>query len=99
VNPPVLRPAAAADVEEAWRWYEARRAGLGDEFLEAVRAALESIRAHPESAPLVRRDIHRHLLRRFPYGLFYRIIQGQVVVVACFHAKRSPRVWRSLVTR
>jgi hypothetical protein len=33
VNPPILRPAAAADVEEAWRWHESRREGLGDEFL------------------------------------------------------------------
>ena len=95
MNPPVLRPAAAADVEEAWRWYEARRVGLGDEFLDIVRASLESIRAHPESAPVVHHDIRRHLLRRFPYGLFYRLIGEQVVVVACFHAKRSPRVWTS----
>jgi plasmid stabilization system protein ParE len=34
------------------------------------------------------------LLRRFPYGVFYRVIEGQVVVVACFHAKRHPRIWR-----
>jgi len=95
VNPPVLRPAAAADVEEAWLWYQAQREGLGDEFLQVVNDALESIAAFPESAPLVQADIRRHLLRRFPYGLFYRLIQGQVVVVACFHAKRDPRVWRS----
>jgi plasmid stabilization system protein ParE len=95
VNPPVLRPAAAADVEDAWRWYEAQREGLGDEFLDVVRATLESTRAYPESAPVALRDIRRQLLRRFPYGLFYRLIQGQVVVVACFHAKRSPRVWRT----
>ncbi len=95
MNPPILRPAAAADVEEAWRWYEAQREGLGDEFLEVVQVALESIRAQPESAPVVQRDVRRQLLRRFPYGLFYRLIQGQVVVVACFHAKRSPRLWRS----
>ena len=95
MNAPVLRPAAAADVEEAWLWYEAQREGLGDEFLQVVQDALESIAAFPESAPLVQRDIRRQLLRRFPYGLFYRLIQDQVVVVACFHAKRSPRVWRS----
>jgi plasmid stabilization system protein ParE len=95
VSPSVLRPAAAADVEDAWRWYEARREGLGDEFLDAVQASLESICAHPEAAPLVHGDIRRLLLRRFPYGLFYRLIRGQVVVVACFHAKRSPRVWRT----
>jgi plasmid stabilization system protein ParE len=94
VSPPVLRSAAAADVEEAWLWYEAQREGLGDEFLQVVEEALESIAAFPGSAPLVQRDIRRHLLRRFPYGLFYRLIQDQVVVVACFHAKRSPRAWR-----
>jgi len=95
VNPPVLRPAAAADVEEAWQWYEAQREGLGDEFLQVVQQAIESIGTLPESAPVVQRDIRRQLLKRFPYGLFYRLIEGQVVVVACFHAKRNPRVWRS----
>jgi hypothetical protein len=39
----VLRPAAAADVEAAYRWYEQQRAGLGDEFLDAVRATLRAI--------------------------------------------------------
>jgi plasmid stabilization system protein ParE len=95
VKPPILRPAAAADVEEAWRWYESRREGLGDEFLEVVGETLEAVRVHPEAAPVVHRDIRRRLLTRFPYGLFYRLIGGQVVVVACFHASRSPRVWRS----
>ena len=29
----ILRPAAAAEVEEAFSWYEAQRPGLGEEFL------------------------------------------------------------------
>ena len=95
MSPHIFRPAAAADVEDAFRWYEARHDGLGDEFLEVVRATLESVRAHPESAPVMHRDIRRQLLRRFPYGLFYSVVRGQVVVVACFHAQRNPRVWRS----
>jgi hypothetical protein len=53
-----------------------------------VRATLESIDAHPETAPIVHRDIRRQLLRRFPYMLFYRLIAGQAVVVGCFHAGR-----------
>ncbi|MEW6745699.1 MAG: hypothetical protein AB1486_23360 [Planctomycetota bacterium] len=32
----VVRPAAAADLDEAFLWYEARRPGLGGEFLSAV---------------------------------------------------------------
>jgi plasmid stabilization system protein ParE len=93
LKPPILRAAAAADVEEAYDWYEAQREGLGDEFLAAVQAALESILNHPEAAPIVHRETRRLLLRRFPYGIHYRLIDEEVVVVACFHAKRNPRLW------
>lgn len=89
----VFHPAAAADVEDAWHWHEARRDGLGDELLDVVEATLAHVVAHPESAPVVHGDVRRRLLRRFPYGLFYRVVDGQVVVVACFHARQDPRVW------
>ncbi len=94
MNPLILRPEAAADVEEACRWYEARRQGLGDEFLDVVGEAIEYIGTRNESAPIVHRDLRRQLLKRFPYGILYRVIHGQVVVLGCFHARRTPRVWR-----
>ena len=53
MRPPILRPAAAADVEEAYRWYEDQRAGLAEEFLGAVQAGLEMIADHPLAAPVV----------------------------------------------
>lgn len=33
----VVRPAAAADVDDAFLWYEGQRAGLGHEFLAAAQ--------------------------------------------------------------
>jgi hypothetical protein len=35
------------------------------------------------------------VFRRFPYSLIYRVIGDDVFVLACFHGKRNPRVWRS----
>ena len=90
-----FRLAAAADVEEAYRWYEARRAGLGREFLESVQGALDLVMGNPRAYPVVHRETRRVLLKRFPYGLFYRFIEDQVIFVACFHAKRHPRRWRA----
>ena len=92
---PIFRPAAAADVEDAYLWYQAQQAGLGEEFLEAVKTLLESITVNPEIFPIVRRQTRRALLRRFPYGLFYRIIDDQIVIVACMHGRRDPRRWQS----
>jgi len=34
--PVVLRPAAAAEIEDAYRWYEKEKDGLGAEFLIPV---------------------------------------------------------------
>lgn len=91
----IFRSAAAADVEDAYRWYETQRAGLGEEFLSALRTVSESVRAHPEQWPIIHRQTRRALLWRFPYGLYYRVFEEQIVVVACFHAKRDPRRWQS----
>ena len=39
----ILRPAAAADIEDAISWYDRQRPALGTEFLEAANAALAAI--------------------------------------------------------
>ena len=94
---PLFRPAAAADVEEAFDWYERQRRGLGEEFLAAVAAILERIGANPDQFPVIHRETRRALLRRFPYGLYYRVIERQVVVVGCMHAMRDPTRWQSRI--
>ena len=50
---PLLRAAATADVEDAYRWYERQREGLGEEFLTAVTNALNSVSENPERYPIV----------------------------------------------
>ena len=92
--PVVTRPAAAAEVETAYRWYEKERAGLGTEFLEAVDNLVRTITENPERFPVIREDIRRAVLRRFPYSIFYRIVSGHIVVIASFHGKRNLKVWR-----
>lgn len=90
----VLRPAAAADLDEAFRWYEAQRAGLGGQFLEAVTLVLQTVSETPGAFPVVHRDTRRAHVHRFPYGVFFRIAGDDVVVVACFHGRRNPRRWK-----
>ncbi len=95
MKPPILRPAAAADLEDAYRWYEAQQPGLGEEFLAAAEAVKKSVVANPQQFPVIHRQTRRALFRRFPYGLHYRIVDDQIVFVACMHARRDPRRWQS----
>jgi toxin ParE1/3/4 len=91
----VVRPAAAADIEDAYEWYESRHAGLGDEFLAALQAVQDRLVEHPEAHPVVHRNTRRALIqRRFPYAFFYRIYGDTIVLVACMHVRRNPRRWQ-----
>jgi plasmid stabilization system protein ParE len=89
-----LAPQAEQDLAAAYDWYESRRIGLGEDFLSAVEAALESIRRQPDMHTIVHEDYRRALLRRFPFGIFYEHAGGEVTVYAVFHASRDPLKWR-----
>jgi plasmid stabilization system protein ParE len=90
----VVRPAAAADIDEAFLWYEDQRPGLGDEFLAAAHTLIDVVAQHPLRYPVVRRSTRRALLRRFPYAIYFRTYDEVVVVVACMHGRRNPRRWQ-----
>jgi plasmid stabilization system protein ParE len=90
-----LRKVARADVAEAVRWYEARSAGLGFEFLRAVRVALAGIERAPEQYPVALDDIRKALLPRFPYVVYFVIHRRGISVLAVMHGRRDPRRWQS----
>ena len=93
--PLIITPEAEADLAEARAWYEGKRVGLGEEFVLCVEAGLEHIRRAPEAAPAVRPGVRRVVVRRFPYGIFYRIDPDQIAVLAVYHTRRDPRGWQS----
>ena len=86
-----LHSDALTDLEAARSWYEAQQEGLGDEFIDAVERALESVLAFPAACPVDYRDARRFLIERFPYCLYYRVEDGDLVVAACLHATRDPK--------
>lgn len=71
--PIVLRPAAAADIENAMLWYEGQGPGLGADFLTAVDAALNRIRTQPAIFAKIHRDARRALIHKYPYAIIYRV--------------------------
>lgn len=87
---PIFRPSAAADVEDAFLWYESQRPGLCP-FLEELDAVVHAIAENPHRFPVIHRDARRALLHRFPYALFYRTLSEGIVAVACLHGARNPR--------
>ena len=85
---------AADEFVAAVEWYQKQRPGLGAEFTAACRSALTLIQDRPLSFRLIYGELRRVLLRRFPYAIFYRYRESELLVVAVMHERRDPRIWQ-----
>ena len=89
-----------SDVAAVMHRYETERFGLGDEFLDAIDAALTLIAERPDawavwpgirpSAPPLR----RYVMDRFPYAIGYQVRDDLIAVSVIAHAKRKPGYWQ-----
>jgi plasmid stabilization system protein ParE len=88
------RPEAREDIREAYQWYEAKRTGLGEEFLLCVEASLERICRSPKLFEVQEQEVRRALIHRFPYGIYYEMREKNLLVYGILHLKRAPSNWK-----
>ena len=89
-----LLPPAEEEMIEAALFYEAAAVGLGDDFLDDVQHAIDSVREHPELGNTIAHGFRRTLLRRFPFSIIYATEPSTIVVVAVAHQRRGPGYWK-----
>jgi len=92
--PPVFRPAAQAEFDEAAAWYEGQRPGLGADFVAEVQKVPDTISQHPDRYPVAEGDVREAAVCRFPYCVYDRVKPDRVVVIAVFHTSRDPSEWQ-----
>lgn len=90
---------ADAEYHEAGRWYDARRTGLGTEFLDAVDAAIRRILDFPRAGAPVPRvppdaPVRRLAVTRFPYHVIYLDAPDVLRILAIAHDRRRPGYWK-----
>src|SRR5687767_554894 len=85
----VILEDAAADIELGRRFYESCEAGVGDYFVEAILADLDSLVIFAGIHP-VYFSFHRMLSRRFPFGIYYEVEDHVAYVYAILDLRRDP---------
>lgn len=87
----LVRPEAEQDLSEAFHWYERQRTGLGHDFLLQVDAGFRFVERTPLVFSEIYRGIRRHIIKRFPYKIFYIVKESTVVVLAVVYGGRDPQ--------
>lgn len=81
--------AAETDLEEGYRFYESQSPGLGSYFLDSLYSDIDSLEYFGGIHQVVF-GYHRQLSKRFPFGVYYRVIDDMIVVFAVLDCRRNP---------
>jgi plasmid stabilization system protein ParE len=86
----IVRRLAERDLEEAEDWYNDQQSGLGAEFRDVVSDLLERLAENPKIYSRVQGDVHRVVLRRFPFLAYFVIEGSRVVILAVLDSRPRP---------
>ncbi len=90
-------PEAEVEMLEAATYYETQQENLGKRFLTSVQDTLNRIRINPLLYPIVELDVRRCVTKTFPFGILFRTLSEQIVVIAVMHLHRDPGYWKGRV--
>ena len=89
-----ILPKAAEELREASRYYESVQSGLGAALTGEVRRTFRRIKEYPRAARIERNEIRVLSVARFPYRIYYRARDAEILIVAIGHRRRRPGYWR-----
>lgn len=90
----IIQPEAETDLDNAYEYFEAHKAGLGFEFLASLTEVTELIEQAPEIYPQVHGEKRRAVLKKFKYNIIYKIKGQEVYILAIMHSSRNPGKWQ-----
>jgi plasmid stabilization system protein ParE len=88
-----ILPQASEELEAAVAYYNSQKADLGTAFLSEFEETVERILALPLAARVIRGNVRRRPIHRFPFTVLYRAGDDEITIVAIAHRRRRPGYW------
>jgi len=80
---------AEIDLIEGFNFYELQQPGLGDYFLDALYADIDSLLISA-GIHVVESDHHKMLAKRFPFAVYYTLTNDHVNIHAVLDCRKDP---------
>jgi plasmid stabilization system protein ParE len=90
----IFLPEAEYELDQAIKWYANQGQGLDDDFMRCIDGAIARIKRNPKMFPFALRNTRKIVVSKFPYTLYYEIVEKEISILAVFHAKRNPEHWQ-----
>ena len=95
----VVMKEVADDLNDGKAFYEQRESGIGEYFWDSLIADIESLVIYA-GVHVREHGLYRMLSKRFPYAIYYEIVDETAYVIAVLPMRRNPaRLKRKLQER
>jgi hypothetical protein len=85
----VILEQASWDIEEGKSFYRANSAKVGDYFFDSIISDIESLYFHA-GIHSKHFGLYRMLSKRFPFAIYYDVMESTAVVIAVLDTRRNP---------
>jgi toxin ParE1/3/4 len=83
-----IQPSAEEGSLEGFKYYESKREGLGQEFLDQIEEQIKQLQKAPTLYQVKHNNLRTVLIERFPYHIVYEIHEITIVVYKIVFARR-----------
>lgn len=80
---------ALGDIATGRRFYDRQDRAVGDYFFDSLFSEIDSLTLYAGIHPKFF-GFHRLLAKRFPYAIYYRVAEGDVLVYRVLDCRRHP---------
>jgi len=86
-----IKQEAISDIQNAYNYYENRKSGLGEQFLNTLEEYLETIQKNPLHYQIKRNPYRETFLKIFPFVVIFEVKMNKIVVYAVFNTSKNPK--------
>ena len=80
-------------MDAAKNYYNGQLDDLGMDFIDEVEKSIELIQKSPTRWAIIEDNIHKYILQRFPFTIYYIDDIEEILIMAIAHHSRKPGYW------
>ncbi len=81
---------ASQDLIDGFHFYDKKESGLGDYFIDSLFSDIDSLQIYAGIHPIAFSNFYRMLAKRFPFAIYYKLSEDEILVYAVLDCRRSP---------
>ncbi len=93
MKPVKFRLKAENEMINAKNYYNVQLDDLGMDFIDEVEKSIELIQKSPTRWAIIEGNIHKYILQRFPFTIYYVNEVEEILILAIAHQSRKPGYW------